>query len=282
MDATERERAAPHDIENVGAGTPRYIRERWGLWYIVPGVLLVVIAAAGLRAGADARIALALPLLWIFVGWSIAYSKMLGEFMSQFARANNFEYYEYWGLGDTVGALFEQGHSRKLSRMAAGSYHGHPIRFFHYSFTLGSDRQRTRDFTVTEITLGGLVPNILVESRNTFDFMSFRGNAHHVEIPFESNFRDHFIAYTQTDFEIEAFEIFTPDVMEALIAKAKGFDFEFIENKLYVFKEGIITSRGEMAKLLDLAKYLIAALAPRLARLNDDVAAHHAVRQKAS
>ncbi len=266
------------EVENVATDAFRYIIERWGFWYIIPGILLVFIAWLALFTSAG-KLFLALPFLWFLGGWAMAYEAVLSKFMAEFARKNNFDYYDSWSVEDVRGALFERGRDKSILNMVIGAHNGFPVRFFHYQFSVPrGEKQSTYHFTAAEITLAGPVPNILVESRNMFDFMSFRGKAHPVEISLGDPFRRHFHVYTAKDFEIEAFEIFTPEVMEVLIEKAKGFDFEFIENRLCVFKQGVITRRSDIAQLLDLTKYLVGTIAPRLARLHDDVAAHHAVR----
>lgn len=73
--------------------------------------------------------------------------------------------------------------------------------------------------------------------------------------------------------DIETFEIFAPDVLATLIDKAKGYDFEFIENHLYIFQSTTITKRKDLHALLVLAQYLIATISPRLMRLQDDIMA---------
>mgnify|MGYP001596145412 CR=1 FL=1 len=273
------------EIENVTAGTFRYIMERWGFWYIGPGVLLVLTAWLSLYllqySTALTKFFLVLPFIWFFVGWMLAYSAAMQRFMKEFARENNFDYYDSGSLEDVRGTLFERGHSKDISHVVAGKQGDFPVRFFHYQFSVQRGKEpSTYYFTVAEITLRGPVPHVLMESRGMFDFMSFRGKAHPAEVSLGETFRRHFHVYTAKDFEIEAFEIFTPEVMEVLIEKAKGFDLEFVENRIYVFTRGIITRRSDMAKLLGLTKYLVVVLAPRLTRLHDDVAAHHAVRQK--
>ena len=98
-------------------------------------------------------------------------------------------------------------------------------------------------------------------------------------MPLESAFQEHFEVYAPEDFDIETFEIFTPEIMATLIDMAKGYDFEFIQNRLYIFRQKTISKRAELHALLELARYLITTLAPRLIRLQDDIAAIHAVRK---
>lgn len=267
-------------IEDVSTSTMSYINHQWGMWFYVPGIVLSILAIYSTYYFQDAGMVI-LPLFWFLGGYGFAHAKILKEFMKQFALANGFEYFEEHII-DMEGALFEQGHSKEASNMIYGRYNNHRMRFFNYKFSIGQGKhRRTYDHTVCEITLLGIAPNILVESKSFFDFNSFK-KPHQKEMPLESNFQTYFETYAPEDFDIETFEIFTPEVMTALIDRAQGYDFEFIENKLYIFRQKITTKRVELDSLFRLVQYLITTLGPRLIRLQDDIAAIHTVRKESN
>ncbi|TSC71437.1 MAG: hypothetical protein G01um101470_611 [Parcubacteria group bacterium Gr01-1014_70] len=267
-------------IEDVSLSTMSYINNRWGVWFYVPGIFLILTAIMGAYY-LETEDILILPFAWFLGGYSYAHAKILKEFMRQFALANGFEYFEKHII-DMQGALFEKGHSKEVSNMIYGRYTKRRMRFFNYQFSMGHGKhRRTYDHTVCEITLPGIAPNILVESKSFFDFNSFK-KPHQKEMPLESGFQTYFETYAPDDFDIETFEIFTPDVMTTLIDMAQGYDFEFIENKLYIFRQKITTKRVELHSLFRLAQYLITTLEPRLIRLQDDIAAIHAVRKESN
>ena len=242
------------------------------------GIILTILAIYGMFYFDDEEI-ITFPLLWFVVGYSYARGKILKEFMRQFALANGFEYFEKHII-DMEGALFNKGHSKEASNMIYGRYNNHRMRFFNYKFSIGQGKHKpTYYHTVCEITLPGIAPNILVESKKFFDFNSFK-KPHQKEMPLESGFQSYFETYAPEDFDIETFELFTPEVMTALIDMAEGYDFEFIENKLYIFRQKITTKRVELDSLFHLVQYLITTLGPRLIRLQDDIAAIHTVRKK--
>ncbi len=265
-------------IEDVSASTMAYINRRMGIWYYSVGILLIVVAIYGAYYTQEIDV-VALPLIW-FIGWyGHAHTKTLQTFMIQFASVNKFDYSE-GHIVDMDGALFERGHTKQVSNMVAGVFNHRQMRFFNYQFSLGGGRsRRSYNYTVCEIALPGTAPNILVESKNFFDFNSFK-KRHQKEMPLESGFQEHFEVYAPEDFDIETFEIFTPEIMTSLIDIAKGYDFEFIRNRLYIFRQGTISKRLDLHALLLLAKYLITTLMPRLIRLEDDIAAIHAVRKR--
>ena len=261
-------------IEDVTASTTTYIKEHWGIWYFVPGLLLVIIGIIGATLGLDTRLVAALPLIWFIGGYAYAHGKMSEEFMRQFAKANGFSYATDYPL-DMEGTLFQEGHTRRAYNMVMGSFEAHPLQFFNYQFSIGFGKgKQTYFYTVCEITLPGIAPHILVESKNFFDLKSFRKRGQK-EMPMESSFRDHFVTYAPEDFDIETFELFTPDVMVTLIDTAKGYDFEFIQNQLYIFQQKTISKRTELNSLLTLAQYLVTIVSPRLLRMQDDITAIH-------
>ncbi|OGZ44012.1 MAG: hypothetical protein A3J55_01100 [Candidatus Ryanbacteria bacterium RIFCSPHIGHO2_02_FULL_45_17b] len=265
-------------IEDVSTSTMSYINRRWGAWFYAPGVILTILIIYGTYYFEDTEL-VTLPLVWFLGGYFYARTKILKEFMRQFAVKNGFEYFEK-DIADMQGALFEKGHSKVASNMIYGRYNNRRMRFFNYQFSTGQGKhRRTYDHTVCELTLPGIAPNILVESKNFFDFNSFKKPSQK-EMPLESAFQNYFKTYAPEDFDIETFELFTPEVMTALIDRAQGYDFEFIENKLYIFRQKIITKRVELHSLFYLAQYLIITLWPRVIRLQDDIAAIHAVRKK--
>ncbi|OGZ46600.1 MAG: hypothetical protein A3J54_00995 [Candidatus Ryanbacteria bacterium RIFCSPHIGHO2_02_FULL_45_13b] len=267
-------------IEDVSVSTMSYINRQWGVWFYVPGIILVILAIYSIYHPEGEQV-LILPLMWFMVGYSYARARILKEFMKQFALANGFEYFEEH-IVDMKGALFEKGHSKTVSNIIYGRYNNRRMRFFNYQFSIGQGKHRqTYDHTVCEITLPGIAPNILVESKKFFDFNSFK-KPHQKEMPLESGFQTYFETYAPEDFDIETFELFTPDVMTTLIDMAQGYDFEFIENKLYIFQQKITTKRAELYSLFRLAQYLIITLWPRVIRLQDDIAAIHAVRKGSS
>ena len=264
-------------IEDVSTSTLAYINRRWGMWFYSIGFLLIAISLYGAYHLGEGEIFI-FPLVFFIFAYEYAREKTLQMFMIQFASVNGFEYSEGY-IVDMQGALFEKGNSKKVTNMVIGAYNHRRMRFFNYQFSIGVGRdKRVYDYTVCEISLPGKAPNILAESKELFDFNSFK-KQHQKEMPLESSFQKHFEVYAPEDFDIETFELFTPDVMVSLIDMAKGYDFEFIKDKLYIFRQKNIGNRVELHALVRLAEYLIQTLAPRIIRLQDDIAAIHAVRK---
>lgn len=255
--------------------TIKYINKNWGLRYYLPVIILIVVGAAtSSRYQFGPWIGLA-GLAWLIGGYGWAASKAREEFMRQFAESHGFVYVSSEGPGMMLGNLLHKGNekSRTISNMVEGQHSEHRVRFFFYSYTVGSgDSKRTYSYTVSEIFFNGHSPDIVIESRSDWDFISYAGN-HQKEMPVEGFFKKYFAVFVPEDFEIETLELFTPDVMEYLINNAKNYNFEFVEDRLYIFRQGLIENNKEMDVFLANSQYMIDKLAPKIFRLQDDVAA---------
>lgn len=263
-------------IDDVNKGIFQYIKQYWGWKFFLPAILLISFSTAGAYysvVGDRSAELIILPFIWIIVGVALAHSKIREEFMRQFAMKNHLVYV---GIGDhnaMLGSIFKRGHSQEISNMVTGERGGYQLRFFFFYYTVGSGKHKqTYSYTVCEIKMKGVAPDIIIESRDDWDFQSYAGG-HQKEVLIESVFRDHFAVFAPEDFEIETLEIFTPDVLSELMDRAKKYNFEFIEDRLYVFRFGEIEKRIELEAFLKLTEYLVNAVAPKVFRLSDDTLA---------
>ncbi|OGF61503.1 hypothetical protein A2662_01890 [Candidatus Giovannonibacteria bacterium RIFCSPHIGHO2_01_FULL_45_33] len=269
-------------VDDVNKSAHRYIKERWGGYFIVPAILLPVFAVFEAYYFGEPRIFLIAAVIWVIGGFAWAYSVARKEFMRQFAKANGLNYVGGGNQENLKGNLFKKGNSnsRKTTHLVEGEKGGYKLGFFFYSYDVGSgDSKRTYEYSVCEIFFKGHAPDIVIESRSDWDFISYAAD-HQKEMPVEGFFKEHFGVYVPEDFEIETLEIFTPDVMAYLIDHAKKYNFEFIEDRLYIFKQGFISKRAELQEFFTTANYLVEKLAPRIFRLHDDVSAMKELRGK--
>ncbi len=268
------------DIEDVDKSAGEYILHHLGAKFFLPGIALAVLGVI-MAAFFQSYGYLVLSVAWFACGWGVAQAMIRKEFMRQFAAKNNFTYKSSGSPNEVEGALFERGRNQRITNVVAGTEGEHPVRFFFFTYTIGRGKhKKTYNYTTAEVAFSGLLPDIIVEARGDWDFSDLV-SSRHKEIRLEGSFGDHFGVFVQEDLEIEAFEIFTPEVMEELVSRARGYNFEFINRKLYVFKKGYISKRAELADLLSLVQYLVEKVAPRIRRLHDDVAAMKSAKANA-
>lgn len=285
-DLTYHYTSIPYIIEIMDIGTVEDVNKsvfRYILGY--PKTLALFIAlslaleAIGIRGNYGEEFIILPILVAVLAIFWIQY-KIRREFMRQFASRNGYQYRVSGSSDEYNGALFDKGRAKSVSDVVTGIYEGRPIEFFFYQYTEGSGKEsHTYYFTVVKIEYGGAVPSIVVEKKSVFNTIGLaRGNQKKLNLG--KGFDDYFTVYVPEDFEIETFEIFTPEIMQMILDRGKEFSFEFIGNKLYVYKQSITTKRIVLDSLLSFTKEIIATLGPRLARLHDDVEAITAATEK--
>lgn len=264
-------------VEDVHAGTKEYIRRRWGETFYTVGILLGVVGVFGFFSGLGFLLFPAF--LWFGIGWTLAYMRAYAEFMRQFAEKNNFSYTERADVESVHGDLFERGDSRTISHVVSGTHEGLPVRFFLYTYSTGSGKNRsTHHFTVAEVTFNGHVPPVLVDTKD--DWYAHGAFGTHKKLSLGNAFDEHFTFRVAEEFETEALEVFTPEVMEGIMAHGSKYSFEFVDTHVYVWKTGHPRKTADLRDVVSLAQYLITTLADRLARLHDDVDAIAEKQQK--
>ena len=196
------------------------------------------------------------------------YQKLKKLFMEQFARNNGYTYTDRGDLSTLNAPYLEFGHSRKMSHVVSGTYEKLPIRLFEYSTTIGHGKnKRVFNFSVFETTYKAKLKHIFLHRRKGI-LMSHRGGINFKKVgrplKLEGNFNKYFTLYVPEDYEIEALQIFTPEIMVKLIDHAHKWNFEFNDNRLYIYADRVITKRKDLYAMYNFTKTLVEKLAPRL------------------
>lgn len=237
-------------------------------------VLLLLIALMGaLKEG------FFLPVFIMIVYWTWLNGKITKIFMQQFAERNNFEYKDEAPLSSVSGRLFERGHSKAVSNVISGAYEKHPMRLFHYRYTVGSGKHsRVYGFTVFELSFEKTeFPHILLQSvtMGKYSTPDVYGNDKDMKFPLENAFGKYFNLYATNGYEVEVFQIFTPELLGFLSRNAKNFSIEFSGNKMYVYDDKSIGRRKELNQMLTVVRDVYDSTGPLLNRLHDDFDALH-------
>ena len=250
-------------VQNISASTYEYILNHY-LWAILlwSGVTIVLLVL--LKAPQVIFFALGIA----FVGYAYVYSKMKSEFTKQFGASIGFTYSKEAPLDTVSGVMFSMGHGASISDVLAGSYQNIPMRIFTYIFTVGSGKNsHTYNYTVFESTFNNELPAIhLDSSANRFSVPYEFGTGESIKL--EGDFNKYFSLHVPKGYEMEAYQIFTPDVMVQLIDKAKGLDFEFNGNRLYIYSPKIISKRDKMQAMFDLVDYLVALMSKNISAVD--------------
>ncbi|RJQ36158.1 hypothetical protein C4552_04340 [Candidatus Parcubacteria bacterium] len=268
-------------IHDVNVAVWRYIVDVWGWKFFGPALGLFALGVAA-AAAFNAFWGFVAAALWLVGGIALARMRMEERFFRALARELGFTYAQHGNAADAAGNLFARGRNRAASHILEGVYRGRPMRLFQYRYVVGhGKRKHTYYFAVSEISFDGLVPDMTVDPKSFLKDLDLEW-PHQRRISIRADFDDQFEVHVNEHLKIEAFEIFTPEIIaELLRPERNGYSFEFIGNKLYAVKKGQTLDRASFLALADTARFLVDALGPRLARLHDDVAAMQAATARA-
>lgn len=203
------------------------------------------------------------------------FNKMRGYLMKQFAKNLGYEYTPKGEISSVSGSLFEIGHSKSITHVISGHDEEHNMRIFLYSFTVGYGKySRTYNYTVFENTFSGNMPHISLRPKTGFfnsdnfvslDFENLRS------IHLEGDFDKYFFLSVEKEFEIEVYQIFSPNFMQKLIDTSQKFAFEFYKNKLYIYSPKFVNKMSEITNMFNLCDELSDHIEPANKRIGDDV-----------
>lgn len=163
--------------------------------------------------------------------------------------------------------VFTQGHSKRTGYGVVGVMQDVPFRLFEYSYTIGSGKnQTTYSYTVFEFTFSGSFPHIFFNNMRNRALSGAR-ELFLPEVGLPAAFSGKAKLYAPTGYEVEALEIFTPEVLSLLLEEKWPHDMEFVDKKLYVFSERTISRRADLETELERSTKLLSLLTPRLSRM---------------
>jgi hypothetical protein len=271
------------DVENVSASTGHFLR-RHPAYFTVPLAVTVICEALLIWNHVISIGLYVLPVVFPFVGYNIAHGKVEREFMQQFAAANGFSYALRGTLDGLDGSLFQIGHSKSVENVVSGQFQSDPVSLFTYVYVTGYGRNQQRHcYTVFELQFDIVLPDMLLENANhAFGealFVHFQGKE---LIKLEGDFNKYFSLSVPKGYEVEALEIFTPDIMQELMEKAKAFSVEIVNGHLFIYDNGIVGTKQGLYDLYGLAQYFIEKLGPVLGRMKPSEAAMAAMAAQKS
>jgi hypothetical protein len=269
-------------IENVGQGTSDYIKRHPNGAVAVIVLTVAVEVALVVFHITDPRAYIIAPLLIPLLGYHWVRSSVQHEFMQQFAAANGYIYTQKGALNGLDGTLFQIGHNKSIADVVSGQYGGRSISLFTYTYVTGYGKSaQTHHDTIFELQFDIVMPDILLENgSHGFGESLFSGLSGKNFVKLEGDFNKYFSLSVPRGYEIEALEIFTPDVMEELIEKAKLLSLEIVNGHCFVYSNGIVSTKKNLYALYELAQYFDQKLAPLLTRMKGSVQAMEEERAK--
>lgn len=179
------------------------------------------------------------------------YLKAGFDFWYNFAEKNNGSYAPFANYLDEKSIMFKEGRDRIIEHVVKlENTFGESMRIFTYSFKLTNMENSSRRYTVFNFKFDGNVPNIYLNYKhNLFGIKTYN------EIPLPREFEKYYRLSSAPQYEVEALEIFTPDIMVNILDIGFFTDIELIDNEIYFFIE--MTRQNEIDKLGENYEYIM-------------------------
>ncbi len=164
--------------------------------------------------------------------------------------------------------MFREGSAGTVGHGMSGKLDNHNFRIFEYSYITGTGKNsRSHFYTVFETTFLGSFPHLYlnnIHNKNLSGIKQFF--LPNISLPTE--FEKMFKLYVPKEYEIEVFEIFTPDILSHLLNNSWEHDLELVNQKLFIFSEKSITGAKKLEQEIENLKGFLKQLAPKLDRMS--------------
>lgn len=233
------------EVKSIYKATAVELYKRWQSW-VVFTTAFCFSAIIGLWLGAGAKITIFTPLIIIILYAGFVQGQVRTLFWKQFALLNGWQYKSDSDPSAERGIMFRQGNNRNISNCIEGILDKRCFRIFTYNFSTGSGKnKRAYYYTVFSFKFSGTFPNIYLNNKNnSCDIKA--GEA----IPLPEEFEKSFTLSAPKDYEIEALEIFTPDVLASLLDNKFNHDVEFVNQEMLIFSDGRINNSEQLGNEL--------------------------------
>jgi hypothetical protein len=191
------------------------------------------------------------PLFIIFILYIGNLDKTTDSFWQQLATAN---YWKYTGDKDCsheMGIMFRQGDKNmenkgvSITNCIEGNAGDHRFRIFNFHLVTGGSGKNKSSFgyTVFSFKFEGNFPHIYLNNKH--NSMGIKINNY---IPIPGEFEKQFLLSAPKEYEVEALQIFTPDVLAYFLDNGLYYDIEFVDQEMLVFTDKQINNIDDFEK----------------------------------
>jgi hypothetical protein len=267
-------------VTDVRDSTIKELKKKFGYWFYVAlgaGVLFsgyVVLRAIVPIIYSDDPLSLISPAIedsiflllgpWMFfvIIYGLFRIKVIEKFWIDFASEKGFTYQKTGDVSLEKGLMFRQGDFRAITNLVQGTEDSVPVSFFNYRFDIGSGKNRKiYEYVVFEFKTTGTFPN-LVLNYTKGRFRLSKGKP--LEVP---GLQGLYEVFVPEQYEIEALQIFTPDILALLTDLEIASDIEFCDGEILIYTEGMVASRAELDMRYTRARTFVQKLYPILSTM---------------
>jgi hypothetical protein len=236
-------------IQNIKSHLWQVMRGDWKFWTCVLFALAVLLFS------------FPIALLPIIIYYTWVRHKVETHFWEEAAQVNGWRF-----AGDIyskkVPALTLQAGSRRQIRyVIEGTLGNRTFSTFSYTYYVKVDKNReiAYPFQVFSFDFKGSFPQLYLNNRHNQTSISA---GEHISLPPE--FEKEFSLSAPKQYEIEALEIFTPDVLSSILDEAFKEDMELVEGTMLVFTDSNISNFEDFRVRLEKAEALKDILSAKL------------------
>ncbi len=172
--------------------------------------------------------------------------------MRHFAQTNGLGYVSPASPVAQPGLIFNEGHSRTFK---SGFSHPSGWLIANYEYTTGSGKSsRTHHYGVVQIKLPRKLPHVLLDASANNWFIGsnlpiqFSGGQ---KLELEGDFNNYFTTYAPEGYGRDTLYFLTPELMAALVDYGKNYDFEVVDDNLFIYHKEIDLSLKNIQVNLD-------------------------------
>ncbi len=261
-------------IENISETTLEQFRkefEPYGWLIVISGGALdaLLLYYLSLALFDSAWIALFMaPWIAVFFWYLHIRGKVQIRFWKEVAESRGWSYEKDHSVAGERGLLFHQGSGRTVLHAVSGVYHEQPLSIVEYMYTTGSGKSKqTHYYTIFEVKFRGTFPHLYLNNIKNADYIDFFRKMGLPQLSLPAEFEKKFQLYAPKQYEIEALQIFSPDVLEFLLREKWEHDLELTESELIISRPMHINSASELETELTKVQTLVDRMAPTLNRI---------------
>jgi hypothetical protein len=165
--------------------------------------------------------------------------------LKRFVQANGLEYVDGNYSVNQPGVIFNTGNTRQFAGGITDPNQGWFLA--NYEYTTGSGKNKTH------VLLDSKKNNFLMLRNLPGNFSSDQ------KLQLEGDFNNYFTVYAPTDYQRDVLYFLTPELMAGLIDKGSNYDFEVIDDNLFIYGDSLdfrkSVFQANVEKWMNLASY---------------------------
>lgn len=243
----------------------------FALMFIIAGLLIVYDPNSTSSTQNDGSLILALLPLIVPVWINLYYTqKLQNEMMVQIAQSLGYQFSKTMSLDGFSGRIFSIGYGQRAADCMSGVYKSFPFRIFTFYYTTGYGKSaQTHINTVFALVYPKPMLHIVLNPPGSMLANELElSDVERVEL--EGGFSDTCKLYVAKGKQMEAREIFQPDVMQEILASFASTTLEISGNGVYLMRTGSFSNRKAFLDLVALVDGLMDKLLPGLASIGSD------------